>query len=171
MDIEKKRRRIARIAAVNGWSVAVLGALCLLCSLLWFNAAGILIGLAAMASGCMELSGRRRLKQNRQEARRRLAGSQLLLLAAVVLYSAYHLLLVQPKEILMDFPPDVRMQLSQVMDPKDLQALIAKAIRILYLSLIAATVLYQGGLCLYYTLATRKLDRAAAGLQGEMVKR
>jgi hypothetical protein len=61
------------------------------------------------------------------------------------------------------------MQLSQFMDPKVVEALIAKAIRILYLSLIAGTVLYQGGLWLYYTLATRQLDRAAmAGLQGEL---
>jgi hypothetical protein len=168
MDIEAKRKRIARIAAMNGWSVAVLAGLCLATSLLWFNVPGLLIGLAAMASGCMELSGRRRLKQNRPEARRWLAGSQLLLLAAVVLYSAYHLLLFQPNEILMDFPPDIRMQLSQIMDLNDLQALIAKAIRILYFSLIVATVLYQGGLWLYYTLATRKLDRAAAESQGKL---
>jgi hypothetical protein len=148
-----------------------------------------LIGLAAMASACMELSGRRRLKQNRPEARRWLAGSQLVLLAAIILYSAYHLLLFDTqeimrgvqemirrlKEIVMAMPPERRAQFSQVMDLlqdmdlKELAKQVAMAYRILYRSLIAATVLYQGGLWLYYTLATRKLDRAAmAESQGKL---
>jgi predicted PurR-regulated permease PerM len=188
MDIEKKRRRIALVAALNGWSIAVFAALCLLCSLLWFTLSGILIGLALMTSACMELSGRRRLKQNRPEARRWLAGSQLLLLTAIVLYSAYNLLVFDPheimrevqemiselKEMMKNMSPELRASLSQVidllqrMDPKELEEQITMAFRTLYRSLIAATVLYQGGLWLYYTLATRKLDRAAAEPQGKL---
>ena len=170
MDIEKKRARIARIAAINGWSVAVLGALCLLVSLLEFSVVGILVSLAALASGCMELSGRRRLKQNRPEAGRWLAGSQLLLLAAIVLYSAYNLLLFDPKVNPEEMPPRPSHNALVCFGSHERRRKngIARIIRILYLSLIGGTVLYQGGLCLYYTLATRKLDRAAAEPQGKL---
>jgi hypothetical protein len=167
MDIEKKRGRIARIAAVNGWGVAVLAALCLLISLLELSVAGILVCLAGVVSGYMELSGRRRLKENRPEAGRWLARSQLLLLAAIVLYSAYNLLAFHPKEILMDMPPDLRSALLAYGDQKEIEGWLTMAAHILYLSLIVGTVLYQGGLGLYYTVATRKLDRAAAESQGK----
>lgn len=168
MDIEKKRRRIARNAAINGWIMVVLGALCLLASLLDFSVVGILVCLAALASGCMELSGRRRLKQNSPDAGRWLAGSQLLLLTALVLYFAYNLLLFDPKVFLRD-APSLRTTLSYYLEsPKAQEEFIARIIRIFYLSLIGGTLLYQGGLCLYYTLATRKLAEAAAEPQGKL---
>jgi uncharacterized membrane protein HdeD (DUF308 family) len=154
MDLEKKRRRIARNAAINGWCIVVLAALCLLGSLLSFSLEGILVGGGLMVSGCMELSGRRRLKQNRPQAGRWLAGSQLVAMGTVLLYCAYNLLLVDPKKILMEIPPAYR----ELAGPE----LILKAIRLTYLALIAGTLVYQGGLCLYYTLSTRKLARAMA---------
>jgi uncharacterized membrane protein HdeD (DUF308 family) len=154
MDIEKKRRRIARNAAINGWCIVVLAALCLLGSLLSFSVEEILVGAGLMVSGCMELSGRRRLKQNRPQAGRCLAGSQLVAMGTILLYSGYNLLLADPKKILMEIPPAY----VQLVGP----ALILQAIRLTYLVLIAGTLVYQGGLCLYYTLCTRKLDRAMA---------
>jgi hypothetical protein len=157
MDIEEKRARIAKVAGRNGWSVVVLAGLCLAGSLLEVSVAGILVCLAALASGCMELSGRRRLKQNRPEAGRWLARSQLLLLVAIILYSVSQLLLLDPNEIMMHLS-----DLRQVMDPNDLKKLIVEIIHILYPSVIAGTVLFQGGLWLYYTRETRKLEQAAA---------
>lgn len=168
MDIEKKRRRIARIAGGNGWSVTVLAALCLLISLLELSMAGTLVCLAGVVSGCMELSGRRRLKENRPEAGRWLARSQLLLLAALVLYFVYRLLVFHAKEFLMHIPPDLRSALLMYGDQKYMEGLLNTFVRGGYLLLIALTMLYQGGLGLYYTLATRKLDRAAAESQGKL---
>jgi hypothetical protein len=166
MDIEKKRARIAQIAGRNGWSVVVLAGLCLAVSLLEFSVAGILVCLAGLASGCMELSGRRRLKQNRPEAGRWLAESQLLLLAAVILYSVSQLLMFDPNEIMTHLS-----DLRQVMDPNDLKKLIVSIIHILYPSVIAGTVLFQGGLWLYYTLSMRALEHAAtAASRGETEK-
>jgi hypothetical protein len=168
MDTEKKRRRIARIAGRNGWTVAVVAALCLVVSLLELSAAGILVCLAGVASGCMELSGRRRLKENSLEAGRWLARSQLLLMAAIILYSAYHLLAFDPKKFMTDIPPDLRSALLMYGDQKAIEGWLTKAVHILYRSLMAGTLLYQGGLGLYYTWATRKLDRAAAESQGKL---
>jgi hypothetical protein len=166
MDIEKKRGRILWVSKYNGGSVAVLGVLCLLCSLLWFTLVGILIGLALLASAYMELSGRRRLKQSMPEAGRWLARSQLLLMTAIILYSAYNLLLFDPvremKNEISDLPPETRTQLSQALDMQSMEELVPGVFRDFYLALIAGTVLYQGGLWLYYTRATRKLEQAAA---------
>jgi hypothetical protein len=59
--------------------------------------------------------------------------------------------------------------LRQAMDPNDLKKLIVRVIHILYPLVIAGTVLFQGGLWLYYTRATRKLEQAAAEeSQGKM---
>jgi hypothetical protein len=178
MDIEKKRRRVALVAAINGWQVGIVGVLCLLCSFLFFSVEGILIGLAFAASAFMELSGRRCLKQNRPEARRWLVRSQLFLMAVIILYAGYHILLFDPQALISqinqaitELPPASRTQLSMVVDMKTVERYVVLGLRILYPALIAVTVLYQGGLWLYYTRATRKLDRTAAGLQGEMVKR
>jgi len=172
LDIEKKRRRILWISKYNGGTVAVFGALCLLCSLVWFTLVGILIGLGLLASAYMELSGRRRLKQNRPEAGRWLGRSQLLLMAAIILYSAYNLLLTDPvgemrKEI-NDLPPESRGQLSQALDMQSVEEWLPRIFRGFYLALIGGTVLYQGGLWLYYTRATRKLDPAASELHGKL---
>ncbi len=164
MDIEKKRARILWIAKYNGGFVAVGGVLCLLCSLLWFTLEGILIGLALIASAYLELSGRRRLKQGRPEAGRRLGGSQSLLLVAIVLYCGYNLLLVDPlremKKEINDLPPDNRAQLTQALDMHSVQEWVPKSFRYFYLGLIGGTVLYQGGLWLYYTQGTRAIARA-----------
>lgn len=164
MDIEKKRRRILWVAKYNGGSVAVFGVLCLLCSILWFTLVGILISLALIASAYMELSGRRRLKQNMPEAGRWLAGSQLLLLVAIILYAGYHLLLFDPiremKKEISDLPSETRTQLSQALDTQAVEEWVPRIFHAFYLSLIGGTWLYQGGLGLYYTLATRKLAQA-----------
>ena len=52
---EKTRRRLTMIAALNGWSVTLLGGLCFLLSVVWFSVWGLLVGAVAIASGCMEL--------------------------------------------------------------------------------------------------------------------
>ncbi len=173
MDIEKKRRRVLWISKYNGGSIAVFGALCLLCSFFPFDVVGILVSLALTVGGYMELSGGRRLKQNRPEARRWLARSQLLLITAIILYSAYNLLLYDPvremKNEISDLPPETRAQLSQALDAKEMEELVPKIFRGFYLLLIGGTVLYQGGLWLYYTRAARKLEEAAAAeSQGKM---
>ena len=148
----------------------MLAALCLLASLLELSVAGILVCAAGLASGCMELSGRRRLKQNRPEARSWLAGSQVLLLAAIILYSAYNLLAFQAKKVLLDLPPDLHSALLMYGDQRTIEGWLTEGVHVLYGTLIAATVLYQGALLLYYTLATRKLDEAVAKSQEEAGK-
>lgn len=153
----KTRRRLMIVAAVNGWSVAVLGGLCLLLSVVWFSLWGVLIGAAATASGCMELSGRRRVKQGRPEAGRWLAGSQLLLLGAIFLYAGYELLSFDPQALLKAVPPDYRQALGSFESEEELGQLFGLIVHLIYAVVMLATLLYQGGLCLYYSLATRKI--------------
>jgi len=145
------------VAAINGWSVAVLGGLCLLLSVVWFSLWGVLVGAAATASGYMELSGRRRLKQGLPEAGRWLAGSQLLLLVAIFLYAGYQLLWFDPHSFMKDLPPDYQEAMGSLMGGQELDQLIGRVVTAFYAALMLATLLYQGGLCLYYSLATRKI--------------
>ncbi len=172
MDTEKKRRRVCWISKYNGGSIGVFGVLCLLCSLVWFTLVGVLVGLALTVGGYMELSGGRRLKQNKPEAGRWLARSQLLLMTAIILYCAYNLLLTDPvremKNEISGLPPESRAQLSEALDLHSMEELVPRVFRDFYLALIGGTILYQGGLWLYYTRATRKIEQAAAESQRKL---
>jgi hypothetical protein len=154
---EKTRRRLATIALLNGWSVTALGGLCFLLSVVWFSVWGLLIGAVAIASGCMELSGRRRVKQGRPEAGRWLAGSQLLLLGAIFIYAGAQLLWLKPQTVLSDIPAEYREALAPLMSEQELTEKIGVVLNLLYAAVILGTLLYQGGLLLYYSRATRKL--------------
>jgi len=157
MDTEKSRRRVTRIAAFNGWSVAALGGVCVLTSLWWLSWPGILIGVAAVASGFMELTGRRRLTEGRPAARRWLAGSQVLLLTAILLYAGCQLASFDPHRILLELPPDLLEELKATFGAEQVEQLTGRVHRAIYVALMIASLIYQGGLCLYYALATRKL--------------
>ena len=49
-----------------------------------------------------------------------------------------------------------------------MEELVPRVFRDFYLALIGGTILYQGGLWLYYTRATRKIEQAAAESQRKL---
>ena len=165
MTPDNLRRWVARIAAFDGWSVAALGGVCVVLSLLWLSLTGLLIGGAGVASGAMELTGRRRLLDGRPYARAWLAGSQVLLLGAILLYAGYRLATFDPQEFTRQLSPDLLDALKDAFG-EDLNQLVARSVRLMYEALIIAALLYQGGLCLFYALATRKLAPSAPSQAG-----
>ena len=107
----------------------------------------------------MELVGRGKLKSARPDAGRWLTLSQLWLLALIVLYGAYQLASFDVESVMKSISSVLGQQSLHEMglDEAAAKDLVRKVYYTLYISVIGAGLLYQGGLCLYYWRKTRKL--------------
>ncbi len=147
-DSEKVLRRLISISGMNGWCVTALAGVCTLISLLMGSWSGTAICLAITASGYMELTGRQKLKERLPEARIWLTGSQLWLLFIIVSYAGYQLLVFDPSNMLKDLPPAEQQAFAGLVDSNT--QLLSTMYRAVYLSVIIASFIYQGGLWLFY---------------------
>jgi hypothetical protein len=134
--------------------------LCIAGSLAFGSPWWVLLGVAIGASGVMELMGRSKLRTDLSSAGRWLAISQLGLLALILLYCLWQLHSFNAKA--------VAAQVFAALDPRTLEGLdldeamlatfLRRIFRIVYLSVIGLSILYQGGMWLYYHLCVRKLQ-------------
>lgn len=144
-------RRVTRIARVNGWSVCAVAGLGLLLALLMGDAVGAGVALCALGSGAMELHGRRRLLQKEETGATWLVRSQLYLLGVVLTYAVGRLLSFDAEVALASLTPEMEAILKENgLSRADLVPLLQLMFRALYGSVIAVTLLYQGGMAFYY---------------------
>ena len=162
MTKTKSLNRVLLISAMNGGSVACLGVIGVLISLVWGGWLGAFVCLLITVSGGMELTGRSRLKQGRREAGKLLKASQLWLFLVIVCYAGYQLWSFDRQDPLAIFSPELQEMLKTSLGPDSpgMGVLIAKAYDAVYISLIVAAFLYQGGLWLYY----RKISLKASSV-------
>lgn len=139
------------VSKLNGWSVGIFAGLSLLFALASSDISGIAVCLVVLASPLIELTGHYRLKAGNLRAAQLLPKSQLWLLATVMIYALIQLLAFDPQLALDGFNPATRSALEGlVADPQALKDLTSQALRATYLAVMLATLLYQGGLWLYY---------------------
>jgi hypothetical protein len=155
MDSEKVLRRLIAISGMNGWCITALAGVCTLTSLLMGSWSGVTICLAITASGYMELNGRQKLKRKLPEARIWLTGSQLWLLFIIVSYAGYQLLVFDPSNMLKYLPPAEQQAMTALVESN--AQLLSTMYRAVYISVIIASFIYQGGLWLYYRRDYSKL--------------
>jgi hypothetical protein len=148
MSSEKVLRRLIFISGMNGWCVTALAGMCTLTSLVMGSWSGVIICLAITVSGYMELKGRQELKRERPEARMWLTGSQLWLLFIIVSYAGYQLLVFDPSNMLKDIPQADQQALKGIVESN--AQLLCTMYKAVYISVIIASFIYQGGLWLYY---------------------
>jgi len=148
MTREKRIRSIALISGLNGWSVSILACACLCISVLMGSIAGALVCLAIGASGAMELTGRHKLKQNSADAAPWLTASQSWLLFVIICYGLYQLFSFDLAKMFARLSPADRAQITALLQNN--APLIETVYRGFYLAVMAASLLYQGGLWLYY---------------------
>ncbi|MDA0349269.1 MAG: hypothetical protein O3C43_19550 [Verrucomicrobia bacterium] len=159
---EKKIRRAEQISRVNSWSIIWFALLSTVVVLFLGNLYGVLVGLAVALGGYFELRGHRYLIKREASAIPWLVGSQLYLIVVLWGYSLKHLLSFDEsnpwapfssgmKDFILAINPDVQL----------VEAMLKVGYFLVYLSLILAVLIYQGGLSLYY-LALKKLLYPAA---------
>ena len=146
---EETLLRVLRVARLDGTSVLVIAGVFALISALAGDGLGAIVGLLVAGAGAIELHGATLIEHGESRGMDWLVGSQLFLLATVVGYCALQLL--RPR--LPEFPAELDALLQQNADQLGMtkQDFVLLAFnRFIYGAVALLTVVYQGGMALYY---------------------
>jgi hypothetical protein len=141
-------RRLLRVARFDGMSVlGVAGAFALI-SAASRDVSGAVIGLMVAAAGAIELHGVTLLRGGRGAGMRWLVGSQLYLLAVMLGYSALRL----SNPDIASIRPIVNADLAEQIQAAGMSVdqFLLEFLRLVYVAVAAASLLYQGGMTIYY---------------------
>jgi len=158
----ERLRRVLRVARIDGTSIlAVAGAFALI-SASFRDVNGAVIGLLVAAAGALELHGASRLRAADARGMRWLVSSQLYLMAVMLTYVACRL----ARPDIAALRPLVTQELADSIREANLTVdqVLLEMQRLVYLGVAAATLLYQGGMAIYYL---RRSAAVAAALQEE----
>jgi hypothetical protein len=156
------------ISALDGWSMALFAGLCTVISLLFAEWIGTGIGAVITVAGVIELRGRMRLMRGDPSGMSGLIGAQLIILAIIVAYSLGNLFTYDEAALMAQIMPKIHDALARAgMSASDLnlQPMIKPVYFCLYLTVIGATLLFQGGLALYYHSRKTKVTAALLARQ------
>jgi hypothetical protein len=148
---EKVYRRVLFVAGFDGWSVVIVAGLGALLSLLFGSLNGILVGLLLIGAGAMELHGRRLLRRRNADGMRWLVRAQLFLLSVILVYCASRLGSFDAESAMGNLTPDMESALSEAgLAKADILPLVQTAFVTTYALFAILTLVFQGGLALYY---------------------
>ena len=160
-------RRVLKISRLDGWSVAIFAGICTLVSLALLDPVGIAVCLLVMLGGLLEVRGQRMLSRRDADGMRWLVRSQLVVLGVIWTYAATRLVSFDEGLVREMITPDMRSSLGELgLTPEDILPLVRRFFYLLYGSVMAATLIYQGGLALYYR---RRRAAVALALQAPPV--
>ncbi len=153
-------RKILRISKLNAWSVTIIAGTFTFLSLLGLSLAGITVGLAVTIAGPIEMRGHRKLANHEPDARRWMVGSQVWLMACVLAYCSWRLMSLDPENpfaVFGDAAQVFALVEAMGLPMEQLRTLFVQAFTITYALIAGLTVLFQGGLALYYRSRIGKL--------------
>jgi hypothetical protein len=139
-------QRKLRMARGDAIGLIAMGGLSILVGIMFRDVFNALGGLLIGACGLVELSGFRRFVARRPQAREYLVGSQLGVLALIWVYCGWQLF--GPKSANSPETQELMNQLGA--DAAEFGGLMDSMTRMVYLVLAGVSLLYQGGLALYY---------------------
>jgi len=165
-------RRVLKTARFNGWTVTIFAALSAFMSLVTGGLVGLGTSLLMVVGGVMEVRGGRRLRHRDPDGMTLLVRSQLVVLGAVLLFALPRLLSFDSAYLQQQVIPDLRETLGAA--GLDLDSMLAQSgisaaqivplvhlfFVVLYGSIIVVTVVYQGGMALYYRHRTAAVIEA-----------
>ena len=154
-------QRLLTVSRLNGWSVIVISSLGSLLALAIGDLLSTLIGLLVLAAGLMEVRGHRQLQQRDPAGLTLLVRSQLFLLAVMLVYCAGRLGSFDADTALASLTPDMEIILAEAgLDKSSLLPLVRTAFFALYSAVAAITLIYQGGLALFYRSKIKLITEA-----------
>jgi hypothetical protein len=168
---EKILHRVLAIARVDGWSIVIVAAVGGIFSLLQGGWLGATTALLVVLAGAGELNGRRLLLRNDVRGTTWLIGAQLFLLIVIWVYAWYRWRYFDPTALWAELPALAQAEIDRQLfaaglEPALDRPLLLQVMNVLVCAVLAfVTLLYQGGLGLYYT--SRRRSIAAALLTGE----
>lgn len=160
---EEVLRRVLKVSGFDGWNIVVLAGLGLLISLAGGDFNGAYAGVLILGAGVMELSGRRLLRQGDADGVRRMAKAQIFVLGVMVVYCVVRLVSFDAQFALGNLTPDMKALLGEAgLDPQEILPLVRATYFLIYGVVLVVTLVYQGGMALYYR---RRLPAVEAALE------
>jgi len=165
-------RRVLSVSRLNGWSVALFAGACALGSLLFGDLVSFAVGALVTVGGVMEIRGHRRLRRRDPDGMTLLVRSQLVVLGVIWAYALPRLLSFDAAYLQDQVIPNLRdnlaavgMSLDEVLQEagltqKQIVPLVHLFFVVLYGSVMLVTLLYQGGMALYYRHRTAAVEAA-----------
>lgn len=145
---EETLARVLRLARFDGMGVLVFAGFFAILSALAGDRIGAVIGLLIAGAGAIELHGATLLQHGERRGMSWLVGSQLYLMVAILGYCEFRLANVDLSLLRSAVTDDLKTQLATVGWGVD--EFIRFAYRITWFVIAAVTVLYQGGMAIYY---------------------
>jgi len=147
---DKTLARVLRIAGLEGGSVLVIGLLSLMVSVVSFSPVGLLVSALLTGCGAAELRGAKLLREGQTRGMDWLVRAELALMTVVLCYALGRLLTLDAASVQKEMAAH-RHELDQLgVDTSELGRMALIALRTTYASLALVTILFQGGLALYY---------------------
>ncbi|SDR84121.1 hypothetical protein [Opitutus sp. GAS368] len=159
----KTLKRVLAIARFNGWSVIVIAGLGVMVTLLLGDLVGTFIGVLAAAAGWMEVRGHRMLRRRDPAGMTWLVRSQLFLLSVILVYCVTRLGSFDADTAMASLTPDMEALLKEAgLARGDILPLVRTTFLATYLTFAVVSIIYQGGMALYYRSKTRLVTAALA---------
>jgi hypothetical protein len=154
-------RRVMRLARFDGMSVLIVAGGFALLSAASRDVSGAVIGLLIAAAGAIELHGVGLLKVG-QNGMRWLVSSQLYLMATILAYVAFRILRPDVAWMLPYVTGEAAEPILQAAQQEGMtvEQLLVGAMSMFYLLVAAITLLYQGGMTIYYLRRRRAVEAA-----------
>jgi hypothetical protein len=153
--------RLLRLAKLDGTGVLALSGAFALASAAMGDRLSAVIGLLIAGAGAFELHGAGLLREREARGLRWLVASQIYLMIAVLAYVVLRLFSYDPAFINYALTADTRSNLLEIgYTEGDIAGLVRQIYCLIYAVIGFVTVLYQGGMALYYW--RRKAAVAAA---------
>ncbi|HVZ66263.1 MAG TPA: hypothetical protein VG936_16985 [Lacunisphaera sp.] len=160
---EKALRRVLKVSRANGWSVVVVASLGILLALLLGDLSSVFIGALVAFAGGMEVRGNKKLRRRDADGLKLLVRSQLFLLTVILVYCAMRLGSFDADTVMGSLTPDMEALLKESgIQRADILPLVRLAFYTLYFTLAVVSLLYQGGMALYYRAKSRRVREALA---------
>lgn len=150
--------RVCRVAKFDGLSVVVVAGSFALLSASMGDVPGATVGLLAAGAGAMELHGLGLLHHGSRGGMGWLIGSQFSLAAVVLGYCAFQLMRAKFPALPAEADALIQADADQLGMTKHEVLLLFN--RMLYFSVAIATVVYQGGMIIYYLRRRVAVERA-----------
>ncbi|MDI1337479.1 MAG: hypothetical protein PSU94_14955 [Lacunisphaera sp.] len=148
---QKALKRVTGLSRINGWSVVLVAGLGGLVALAMGDWLSVGLGLLVGGLGWLEVHGHRLLRKRDVTGMKWLIRSQMLLLGLILAYCASRLGSFDAENMLSNLTPDMEAMLKEAgLNRADIVPLVHQMFLALYISVALASIIYQGGLALYY---------------------
>ncbi len=151
-----KLRRMCTFASVDAWTLAILGALSLICGG-YGSVSGLFVSAVLIFTAYREFRGVARLRRLDPAAPIYLSQNQLILAAGLIIYAGWNILLVDRGGGML---PALKSQMSELGADLDQQGsdLAPVVLKAMYFLLIVFAIFVQGGTALYYKSRQKHLQ-------------